>query len=875
MAKINYTDKIDSEIRNVPNINKVTAADMNEIKASVNVNVDDIALAKTALQTSLVTTNLPISPVANLQAYAESNDAAVLIARSTGVSTTYTSTVSVGGTTFNQGAFSGEISSDEGYFRIVYAGATNITVTNLNAISTFVFIDKTGALGQQSTEPTREDRTRKIFVMRIGINTVSNQIIGFEYENNPIGHYANSIRDIYEFLLAQGVPFKKDQLVTGRSTDLGFDVSAGSLLEFGGTGDIYNPNIKNFNSVSNTSYNLLNRTTIVSSETNLVKFWDNNETITALGSTTLVGHRLFRFSNGNFAIQYGQGNYANMSLAKTNAPLEEYVLNPALKDATFFGWWFIESTATNTGGTTLTDFVEYTIGVSGGSSNSLSGALLKGNNLSDLLDVAAARTNLGVTALDAQNLKLTGAQELGAGVKTFTDVINGFRSSFSQSSSSLATVNSYNGFTNGIGVSGGAANGNAGYFANNSTTYPVLKLLGLSETDLIQGRGTDDTVTFYVTSSGALSATTLTPTALTTGNIPYKSAGALLDSPISTDGAGVTIAGSLRLEDNIPLFLGTGADLSIKHNGTNASLTNSTGNIIIQNVSDNITLLSATDISLAVNGSQIGVQITGGGGVNLRHNNVAKLETTATGATVTGDLGSTTLTPTALTTGTIPYKSANELVDSPISTNGTDVVFSGDVGVGTTNTFSKFQVNNGTNINLGIKVGQTNTSAVMINAYNDAVTANIPLEFRASSYSFTAGAATFASSVSAVGVLTAESLRTDTANTGFNLLSRNSIGTALYVNQAGTGDIAQFSYGSANAGSGTSVLLIEQGGIIVGGSANFASSVSATDYKVSALNTAPASATATGTTGEIRYTADYIYVCVATNTWKRSAVSTW
>ena len=44
---------------------------------------------------------------------------------------------------------------------------------------------------------------------------------------------------------------------------------------------------------------------------------------------------------------------------------------------------------------------------------------------------------------------------------------------------------------------------------------------------------------------------------------------------------------------------------------------------------------------------------------------------------------------------------------------------------------------------------------------------------------------------------------------------------------------------------------------------------------IAALNTAPASASGTGTLGEIRYTADYIYVCTATNTWKRSALSTW
>ena len=44
---------------------------------------------------------------------------------------------------------------------------------------------------------------------------------------------------------------------------------------------------------------------------------------------------------------------------------------------------------------------------------------------------------------------------------------------------------------------------------------------------------------------------------------------------------------------------------------------------------------------------------------------------------------------------------------------------------------------------------------------------------------------------------------------------------------------------------------------------------------IAALNTAPANAADTGTLGEIRYTADYIYVCVATDTWKRSAISTW
>ena len=37
----------------------------------------------------------------------------------------------------------------------------------------------------------------------------------------------------------------------------------------------------------------------------------------------------------------------------------------------------------------------------------------------------------------------------------------------------------------------------------------------------------------------------------------------------------------------------------------------------------------------------------------------------------------------------------------------------------------------------------------------------------------------------------------------------------------------------------------------------------------------PASATAAGTAGEVAWDANYIYICTATNTWKRVAISTW
>lgn len=47
------------------------------------------------------------------------------------------------------------------------------------------------------------------------------------------------------------------------------------------------------------------------------------------------------------------------------------------------------------------------------------------------------------------------------------------------------------------------------------------------------------------------------------------------------------------------------------------------------------------------------------------------------------------------------------------------------------------------------------------------------------------------------------------------------------------------------------------------------------DAQIRLQGTAPATAGATGTAGDIRYDADYIYICTAANTWKRVAIATW
>ena len=62
--------------------------------------------------------------------------------------------------------------------------------------------------------------------------------------------------------------------------------------------------------------------------------------------------------------------------------------------------------------------------------------------------------------------------------------------------------------------------------------------------------------------------------------------------------------------------------------------------------------------------------------------------------------------------------------------------------------------------------------------------------------------------------------------------------------------------------------------VLFNGTTTIAGSVTSESLNVTALNAVPASATAAGTLGSIRFTAGHIYVCVATNTWKRVAIAT-
>ena len=119
----------------------------------------------------------------------------------------------------------------------------------------------------------------------------------------------------------------------------------------------------------------------------------------------------------------------------------------------------------------------------------------------------------------------------------------------------------------------------------------------------------------------------------------------------STVNGNVTIGGttagigSIFLPDNSRLSFGTGTgDLIVYHDGTDSTISNTTGDLIIQNTGgtgDDINIKAADDFTVKVQGSEAAIDAIGNGEVILYHNGTKRFETTNTGAVVTGILTAT------------------------------------------------------------------------------------------------------------------------------------------------------------------------------------------------------------------------------------------
>jgi len=217
----------------------------------------------------------------------------------------------------------------------------------------------------------------------------------------------------------------------------------------------------------------------------------------------------------------------------------------------------------------------------------------------------------------------------------------------------------------------------------------------------LESRSTAEVLSDIGASPVAGSSSIVTTGALDAGSIT-SGFGAIDNgsSAITTTGtvsAGeVALSGHLDMTDSGIIKLGSDDDLLIKHDGLNGSIVNSTGDLYLSDAGGNIYIQAKT-------GEQSIVAFADGA-VDLYHNNVKKLETTATGIDVAGNMRFSAANPVLEFNNGGPQiyvTAANTLQFATgggigSATERMRIDSSGNVGIGTTSPTTQLTLRNNT-----------------------------------------------------------------------------------------------------------------------------------------------------------------------------------
>ena len=181
--------------------------------------------------------------------------------------------------------------------------------------------------------------------------------------------------------------------------------------------------------------------------------------------------------------------------------------------------------------------------------------------------------------------------------------------------------------------------------------------------------------------------------------------------------AGATFTGGVRVNDSQNLNIGSGTDLVISHDTNNSKINNTTGELRI--AGDSIKLMNQAE-------NETHLTAAADGAVGLRHNNVEKLVTSASGVTVSGTLAATAVTgdasgmsnlptgPTGPPGGTGPTGPSGPT--GPTGPAGTSGIPVNSTAVGALKYFALYYDGSGTDSNTSIGVG----TEVVPSTYNSS-----------------------------------------------------------------------------------------------------------------------------------------------------------
>jgi len=317
--------------------------------------------------------------------------------------------------------------------------------------------------------------------------------------------------------------------------------------------------------------------------------------------------------------------------------------------------------------------------------------------------------------------------------------------------------------------------------------------------------------------------------------------------------------------DGKKVILGTNEDLEIYHDGSDSYIDdNGTGDLYIK---------AATNLYLQANGTNdTYLKATSDSAVELYYDNAKKLETTTNGVDVSGTLEADAIdvnnlkiqseldtTPTNdldsyifRAAGTHPDFGGGDLVIMPRTSASRDIFFL----TGSTTPLKRLEINGIGDIRFYDVTGATHNITYDISAASLAFADDVKTTFGDGDLEIFHNSANNHSVISESG-------------TGDLRISASNL---VFLNSAATETKAIFNTNGAVELYHDNVKKVETttDGIDVTGNATISG-----DSIIIETSKTPSSASDTGTKGQIAYDDNYIYVCTATNTWKRVAISTW
>ena len=212
----------------------------------------------------------------------------------------------------------------------------------------------------------------------------------------------------------------------------------------------------------------------------------------------------------------------------------------------------------------------------------------------------------------------------------------------------------------------------AKFFATGGSQVANMSVTGEIAAATLDISGDVDVDGTLETDALSIASTTVTATAAELNYLDITTLGTSQASKAVTTDAN----GDVIFPDGDKIQLGTGSDLTIQHDGSNAYFQNTTGSINLQAKSGESSVVAVPD-----------------GAVSLYHNNAAKLATAATGITITGEATATGFTGTldgilgsgaaaAASVTTLTTSGIASIDDTTDTTSGTTGSIHTDGGVG-------------------------------------------------------------------------------------------------------------------------------------------------------------------------------------------------